>query len=546
MFKRVSSLVLAVLMVLTMLGATVYAAEAEIKVSVSVNDTVVERGETVTVTYYAESAKAWNAVSIESAYDPAVLTYVSAQMDGGSVEVHDNGGLIKFAAVGCEAAAGKTAVATAKFTVNNTAVNGAEAVVTAKLTALDAVLNVPAEASAKVTVVCFHSAVAVDETHHAYDCPTCGTGEEACQFVVQLNTVTDVAHGEYPYDVWQCASCTNVKKVYHQNKIPHNSDGIKSLGNGNADKKHQIVCTVDGTVMGTEACTFSDQTGCQMTCDRCGAVYANDAANVTHKETEEHYYAPAEGGKITALCTICGKEETVKTGSWSFTDVTSEKWYYDAVTFNNAYGLFNGTSATTFSPSKTINRAQAATVLSRMMIAALNDAAGRTVITEDALNAMTQAEITAFVGTTLNALYGLETVANIPAFADVPAGSYYGGHVRLMATLGIINGKSSTSFAPADTITRQELAKLMAGMVKTLEKINKETYTSFGAPVAAYSDAANISAWAKESVEFVRSTGLMNGKNGNAFDPKGTATRAEVATLLMRVKVAADDITTHM
>ncbi len=554
MFKRVSSLVLAVLMVLTMVGSmTAFAAAAELEITVAVNKIEAEQGEEVIFTYYADSTKAWASLEFETAYEPSLLTLqaVTDGADAGVSDYNDVGGVIKMAVINNADVSGKTVVATITFKVNANVAPNTDATVSAVAKIAGAPnpadkLNVnTAPANAVVRVTCLHkngTVVPNGATTHAVNCPTCGNATENCNFAVDKGTVTNVAHGQYTYKVWGCTRCTNTQKE-NLNLVAHKADGVKALGN----KTHQIICKADGYVVKTEACTFSDTTGCQVTCDKCKAVYTNsNLANAIHANAKEHYYAPVNGaqGKITEECVVCGYAKTLKTGTWAFADVAKGAWFYDAITFNKAYGLFNGTSDTQFSPDDTITRGQAATVLSRMLIATINEAAGSTVITEAKLNSMSQKEISDFVDAYLDPVFGLKKVAKIPAFTDVPMGEYFGGHVRLMATLGIINGKTATTFVPNDNVTRQELAKLMEGMVEKVEAINNgKKYTSFGTPAAPFTDVAT--AWGKSHIEWARTTGLMNGMDGTAFAPDGTATRAQVATLMMRLKRTVGEMTTH-
>ena len=556
MFKKVCSLVLAVMMLLTMVSSmTVLAAEDPVIGVFSAADVAqAERGDAVTVTFFVVSVAPWAAIEFEGTYDTDLTPVAVPAEDGVRIE---DGEIEVAVALSDNTEELITELFSVEFTVNaDAALNTTAAIEIETVAAADengVWLAYDTELDlTEIRIICAHANGSVvanaDGVSHTVTCGDCDAAVEECYFEY-VDTMFDVAHGEMVYDIYACTMCTNVmtEDLY---ELPHDSEGgARSRGNYNAEKTHNIVCSEDGAVVGTEKCTFSDTTGCLIVCDQCRAVYVNEnLLTAAHKNTNEHYYAPTVGalGMITVNCgdcnTVISSTTEAGVGDWAFTDVSSDKWYYHAVTFNNAYGLFNGTSDTTFSPAKTITRGQAAAVLSRMLLAEINKAAGQNV-TEDTLKNMTADAFNSYIDG-LVSRFQVEKKA-IPAFTDVKTDAYYFGHIRLMAALGIVNGKSATEFKPGDTITRQELAALMSRMVKVLEKVNGETYNSFGTPVAAYSDAASISAWAKSDVEFVRTTGLMQGKNGNAFVPKGTANRAEVATLLMRLKITVGDITTH-
>ena len=172
----------------------------------------------------------------------------------------------------------------------------------------------------------------------------------------------------------------------------------------------------------------------------------------------------------------------------AFTDVSSH-WAKDYIEVAVERGLFSGTSSTTFSPDTSMTRGMFVTVLGRL--------AG-----VSATNGQTQ-------------------------FADVAANAYYAPYVAWAAENGIVYGTSTTTFSPETAINRQEMAVLLsrycgfAGI--TLEQGQKVTF----------SDQAKIDSFAAEAVQDMAAAGLLTGSNG-AFNPKSTATRAEVATVLAR------------
>ncbi|GIP23393.1 S-layer homology domain-containing protein [Paenibacillus sp. J22TS3] len=114
-------------------------------------------------------------------------------------------------------------------------------------------------------------------------------------------------------------------------------------------------------------------------------------------------------------------------------------------------------------------------------------------------------------------------------FADVSSNAYYSAFVAKAAELGIMQG-SGGKFRPGDRITREEavvvLVKLAAQMKKT---------PAAGVSPAAFADAAGVSGWAEAAVGQAKALGLINGKGGNRFDPKGQVTRAELAKMLYKL-----------
>ena len=115
-------------------------------------------------------------------------------------------------------------------------------------------------------------------------------------------------------------------------------------------------------------------------------------------------------------------------------------------------------------------------------------------------------------------------------FADVAADTWYTEAVRWAASEGIVEGYSKTAFGPNDPITREQLAAILWRYAKYLEldvSVGEDTN------ILSYTDAAEISEYAIPAIQWACGSGLMEGSNG-ALTPKGYATRAQVATMLMR------------
>lgn len=552
MFKRVSFMVLAVLMLLTMVCTiTVSAAAApEITLSVQADKTEAERGDTVTFTYKVNSTEPWYSAEVEGAYDATRLTYVSSSVG----VTNSENGVLNFAVATQQAnVAGETVLATAVFKVINTLDNtylNTDAVVSAKLVDAGDAADLPlaletgdaANKTAAVKIVCKHTGACTPATvtTHNVVCSKCQlTTPEACSFTVVVGP-KDVAHGTQSITVMKCSKCTNTTEVPGA-VVPHVGDRYVSNGNGT----HNVVCSKDGHVVtANEACTSNNSTSCKVTCTKCLGTYSNPNQTTAKHNTAEHYWAPTANavGMIQQICKDCGAVVSTVSepaaNAWTFSDSAAGAWYYSETVFNKAYGIFGGDENGKFNPDNNIIRGDATIVFTRMLLAELG-------ISESELKTMSQGEFNGLLAT-LNVKYGASATAL--TFSDMPQTAYYYRYATLMASFGVITGYTDGTFRGENNITREELATLMKRFADTMQKITGDNYNAagtFGTPVAAYTDMAKVGDWAKTNVEWVRTVGMMTGKDGNAFDPAGKATRAEIATLMMRMKLVINEITTH-
>ena len=182
----------------------------------------------------------------------------------------------------------------------------------------------------------------------------------------------------------------------------------------------------------------------------------------------------------------------------NFTDINGH-WAKEHILFTVSRGLFSGTSENTFSPDSPLTRGMFVTAFGRL--AGINP--------EDYQNR---------------------------AFTDVKADAYYAPYVNWAAKTGIVDGITSTTFAPDSNITREQMAVILKNyadkmgypILKTLEAVT-------------LADNAKISSWAKDAVKAMQQAGILSGKANNLFDPNGNATRAEAATVLHRFVEAIID-----
>lgn len=113
-------------------------------------------------------------------------------------------------------------------------------------------------------------------------------------------------------------------------------------------------------------------------------------------------------------------------------------------------------------------------------------------------------------------------------FEDVRPGAWYASYVEAAASLGIVSGRSRSSFAPDAAISREEMA-VMA--VRALEFKQGEKL-AMAAPPAGYADASGIREWAKAYVNAATALKLVEGREQRQFIPQGLLTRAESAQVI--------------
>lgn len=173
----------------------------------------------------------------------------------------------------------------------------------------------------------------------------------------------------------------------------------------------------------------------------------------------------------------------------TFSD-TQSHWARDAISFTTARELFNGFSDATFAPDATMTRSMLVTVLHRL---------------EDT------------------------PAAADAGFADVPAGQWYTAAVGWANAKGIVQG-TGLGFMPDGAITREQLATILYRYVGSLG-----LSTGQKSSLSSFSDQGKVSDWAKDGMQWAVGAGLINGRPGGYLDPAGSATRAEVSTILQRL-----------
>lgn len=175
----------------------------------------------------------------------------------------------------------------------------------------------------------------------------------------------------------------------------------------------------------------------------------------------------------------------------SFSDVSSGDWFYEAIRYMTQNGLMNGTGNGTFAPNATITRGMLVTILYR--------------------------------------LDGEPAVSGTCPFTDIPSGSYCEKAATWAAANGIISGYGDGHFGPNDAVTREQLAAILYRYAQY-----KGYDLSGSADLTGFTDQGTVGSFARPAMAWANGNGFINGTTGGALTPKGTATRAQTAMILMR------------
>lgn len=283
-----------------------------------------------------------------------------------------------------------------------------------------------------------------------------------------------------------------------------------------AEKVHQgIIATGDQFISSetyvAELQTKFDALACEMegaavarVCDQYGVPCAvlrcmSDKADGIAHDTYEFNYTQASNTSASVVIDMMetlagetGAEPDAEPGALPFTDVTESNWFYDAVSKAYTGNLMGGTSDTAFSPNANTTRGMLATILWRME--------------------------------------GSPEAEGSAAFSDVSADAYYADAVRWAAGKEIVTGNTDGTFAPGKNVTREQMAVILYRYAQSKDSsIANGEYAEL-----EFSDAREVSEYAQEAMRWCASSGIITGSNGQA-DPSGSATRAQVAAILVRL-----------
>ena len=331
-----------------------------------------------------------------------------------------------------------------------------------------------------------------EEGEMTFTCAHEGCGETYTQPIPKADheleeTKVEATCTEYGYTTYSCKNCDYSYVGEIVQPKGHDWDEGKTVLAAN--------CAHEGMV--------------KYTCAVCGESKIETVEKTDHvwdegKVTKEPT-AYAEGEK-TYTCTVCGETRTeaiAKLGSCDggktcpsakFTDVSAGQWYHEAVYYAVVNGLFAGTSDTTFSPNESMTRGMLVTVLWR--------------------------------------LAGKPEAKAAASFQDVDAQQYYAKAVAWAAENGIVAGTSDTTFSPNAKVTREQMAAILYRYAK-----RNSVDVSKTADLKDFPDADKVASYAKDAMAWAVESGIISGtlKDGKTYlNPTGSATRAQVASILMR------------
>ena len=215
-----------------------------------------------------------------------------------------------------------------------------------------------------------------------------------------------------------------------------------------------------------------------------------DKVEVTKKDNNKYTFKmPASDVTVKATFKVAPTEPEQPSGL-PFTDVAKDAWYFPAVEYVYNNELMNGTNGgLTFEPNVNLNRAMMAAVLYNMEGGPACDKSG--------------------------------------LFSDVADGKWYTDAVNWAASNNIVSGMPDGTYAPDQALTREQMASILYRYAEY-----KGIDVSARADLSTFTDGTTVSPWAQDVVQWAVAEKLMSG-NGNELQPKGTATRAQVATVLM-------------
>lgn len=251
-------------------------------------------------------------------------------------------------------------------------------------------------------------------------------------------------------------------------------NGTVKSSNSSAAKDATVTITVtpnEGYVLDTLTVTDKDN---------------NTVALTKVSDTQYTFKMPASA--VTVKATF-KKDEGTQPAALPFNDVSESEWFYEAVKYVYDKGMMNGVSDTSFAPYSNLTRGMIAQVL-----------------------------------------YNLEGKPAVSgsAYTDVAADQWYNDAVNWAAQKGIVTGYGDGTFGPMDNITREQMAAILYRYAQY-----KGYDVSAKGDLTAFTDGNTVSDWAKDAMSWAVGTALFNGKGDGILDPTTTATRAEVAKILM-------------
>ena len=208
------------------------------------------------------------------------------------------------------------------------------------------------------------------------------------------------------------------------------------------------------------------------------------------KQTETSYTFKMPASKVTVSATFTEIVVEPEPIILPFDDISQSAWYYGAVEYVYSNDMMQGTSATRFSPEVEMSRGMIATVLYRLE------------------------NTPALTGST--------------SFSDVGGNEWYTDAIQWAAENNIMSGYGNNRFGPMDSVTREQLAVILYNYTAS-----NDISVEAAGDLSVFHDAEDTSDWAEKAISWAVGVGLLSGKGNGILDPAGTATRAEVAQILM-------------
>ncbi len=319
-----------------------------------------------------------------------------------------------------------------------------------------------------------------------------GSGEVYAQLTGLTGTTIQPAartSGSYPYTPVNGSEETFTNRWSYSNYVSSGTstpsygitaedadNGSVTLSHRNAAKGTTVTITVkpnEGYTLNTLTVTDKDGKTVELT-----------------KVSDTQYTFKMSASKVTVKAAF-EKEEPINT--LPFTDVIADDWFYEAVKYVYDNGMMNGTASNRFDPNTSLSRGMIAQVLHNLE---QNPAAGS------------------------------------GSFTDVTPGAWYADAVNWAASQGIVDGYGNGQFGPEDNVTREQLASIL---YRYAQHKGYDVSVGEDTNILSYTDAFEVSEWAVPAIQWACGAGIINGTgDGSTLTPQGNATRAQVATMLMR------------
>lgn len=261
---------------------------------------------------------------------------------------------------------------------------------------------------------------------------------------------------------------------------PYYTITVKDADNGT------VTCYAKSAAKGADV-TLNVKADVGYQLDKLTVTDASGKTVAVEKVNNTTYTFVMPGSKVTVEAVFA--PTTVEPSGLPFTDVSTSDWFYGAVKFVYENGLMDGVGDNRFAPNSATTRGMLVTILYR--------------------------------------LEGEPAVTGEAGFDDV-GDTWYTDAVIWAAANDIVNGIGDNQFGPENTLTREQLVTMLYRYAQ-----NKGYDVTASADLSGYPDADKIQSWAQEAMTWAVAEGIVEGMDGN-LNPAGSATRAQIATILMR------------